>query len=122
MNRPLYVGEKSCDICYEENLLTIKCFWNCSLCVCRNCIKKMLGISTTGYIYIQCPQCRRYSYNKKTFIFDPNDQQLADTRFGFLCENINRISRRIFDLYQRFYEELGESKYEEEILLIPNSI
>lgn len=48
---------RDCDVCFESDKLTIKCFGECSLFVCIKCISRIIFMSS-GYIFYKCPQCR----------------------------------------------------------------
>lgn len=125
---------KSCDICWEKNMMTVKCNWGCSMCICRKCISRIMKISCTGLIYFKCPQCQKNSYNISHYTcLTDNKQLIANIKFSKMCRKYKRFINRICELYESHFikiqerlgnfvlenenESAGESEPEEQVFI-----
>ena len=121
--KPIFSASETCCICYSDDFNTMKCFWGCSLYICKKCVKFIIKISKSGYISFKCPQCRKVTLNIKSYQYKPTTQQIANTRFTYLCEREIMITRKILSLYSEyvFKKESIDQDYIEEILLTQNN-
>lgn len=105
---------KSCDICWEDNLMTVKCNWGCSICICRKCISEIMKISCTGLIYFKCPQCQKNSYNISHYVYPTENKQLvANIKFSRMCRKYKRFINKIFQLYENHFTRIMERTIQE---------
>lgn len=111
--RPEKIRGKDCDICYESNRITTKCFWGCSICICTECITEMIKLSRTGHIFFKCPQCARRSFNIRFECWgEIRPQEQANIKFGYLCTKSTMVTHRIFDIYEDYYSNTEHKEYE----------
>lgn len=105
-----------CDVCFEDKRIVSKCFFKCTFITCDKCMTMLLKLNSYGIIQHCCPQCRSFSYNiRKHKIIDITDsQQVANIKFGVLCiENI-KLTKKIFDIYEERFKHQFDSDYSED--------
>lgn len=109
-----------CDICYRNYKRINGCFWGCSITICLECISKLIRLSkSSGYVYMECPQCRRHSFNTydSEFSLDKTVQEIANEKFTRLCSRRRLLVFRIFDMLK------NKVCFEEDtILLLPGQL
>jgi hypothetical protein len=89
-----------CDICYEENEKSVKCFGTCSSKVCLKCLNKMIDIKST-IIYFNCPICRYesiYNKNKRFTRFCKSRLSTMNKINKLLLDKVSNLTQQNLDL------------------------
>ena len=90
--------ESRCNVCYNEEVETKKCFYDCSFKYCNTCLAKIIKIKNKKPVF-ECSHCKRecvYTLNKNI-----TEETLSyNKNFSDFCRNNTDILDEIFEIYE----------------------